>query len=681
MFYLCELQLMIKHTNFMKSKIIRNIILTAIAVSLTGLISAQNQKDSKATLDAAFIASVYTITAGECVNFTDMSTGGPTAWQWSFPGSQTVSSNAQHPVGICYYYAGTYDVVLEVQNNSDIDTEVITACITVEPNTTTPIANFVADYTTIPAGSTVNFTDISQNGPFINYAWTFTGGIPSTSILEEPTPVGYSTVGTYTVELRVEDEDGNQDVETKVNYITVIPAATVPPVADFMADRTFIAPGEYINFRDLSSGYPYIWRWYFEGATPNTSTQQNPLAILYSMPGEYDVELIVESNMGIDTIRIEDYIIVSETDPCVAIPVANFEASQRLIRSGTRVYFEDKSLNNPTTWNWYFEGGYPTYSAASNVINGVEYNVAGFYDVSLAVNNACGSNYEYKEDYILVFSGPINVYCDTISNVGTNESVYSPSVSGSWGRIGGHNGQKIRTYADKFDQHSFTQIDALIVPVVQSEAAAYNSYVTFYIWDGTTTYPENIIAQKKLFIRDIPGNFSNVVEFDSPVEVEGPFFAGYRINYVDNNSDGISEDLFAVSIVQDRNYSGGTNSLYVEANSVWSTATAKFGIKTSTAIRPVTCIVDVENFEIENKIEIYPNPASDIIYISTGELNYGTEFELNLYDITGRIVMNENTFVTQEDISINVSDLPQGLFVVSLNFGDNIVTRRIMLSR
>jgi hypothetical protein len=305
----------------------------------------------------------------------------------------------------------------------------------------------------------------------------------------------------------------------------------------------------------------------------------------------------------------------------------------------------------------------------------------GFYDVSLAVNNACGSNYLYKDDYILVFSGPVNVYCDTITNIGTNESVYSPALAGSWGRIGGHNGQKIRTYADKFDQHSFTQIDALIVPVVVSEAAAYNSYVTFYIWDGSTTYPENIIAQKKLFLRDIPGNFSNVVEFDSPVEVEGPFFAGFRINYVDNNSDGVSEDLFAVSIAQDRNYSGATTSLYVESNSVWTTATAKFGIKTSSAIRPVTCIVDVENFEIDNNIEIYPNPASDVIYISTGEVNYGTEFELSIFDVTGRLVKKDNTFVTQEDISINVSDFPQGLYVVSLNFGDNLVTRRIMLSR
>jgi len=659
--------------------LIKASLLLVFAIS-NNMVSAQKIKSGKTQLDAAFIASIYTITAGECIDFTDMSTGGPTAWQWSFPGSQTPTSNQQNPQGICYYYAGTYDVILEVQNSTDVNTEVVTACITVEPNTTTPIADFEADYTTIPQGGTVVFTDLSQNGPFTSYAWTFEGGIPNASNEEEPVPVAYTEIGTYTVELRVEDESSNQDNELKIDYITVIPAATVPPTADFIADRVFIAPGDYINFHDMSSGNPYIWHWYFEGGEPDTSDQQHPLSILYAMPGTYDVQLIVESNMGLDTIIKEDYIVVSATDPCTAIPIADFSASQRLIRSGTRIYFEDRSLNGPTTWNWYFQGGYPTYSAVSNVVNGVEYNAAGFWDVSLSVNNACGTDYIYRDDYILVFSGPVNKYCDTITNVGENEGVYSPFLTGSWGYIGGHNGQKIKTYADYFDQYSFTQIEALIIPVVHSEYGEYNSYVTFYIWEGNTTFPETVLAEKKVLLRNIPANFNNVVEFDTPVEVEGPFFAGYKINYVDTNSDGVSEDKFTVSIVENRNYPSAVNSLYVEANSVWSTATSKFGIKTSSAIKPVTCIVDINEFEIENDIDIYPNPASDYIYVQTGKLDSGKTIEVQLIDITGRIVLFEEHQADYDDIRIDTNDLPQGLYLVTLFVENHIVTRRIMIT-
>ncbi|MDD2634750.1 MAG: PKD domain-containing protein [Bacteroidales bacterium] len=665
----------------MNYKQIISIILVSALIHCVNPLLAQSNKDLKADLDAAFISSFYAITAGECVDFTDMSTGNPTYWQWSFPGAQTTSSNTQHPTNICYYYAGVYDVILEVQNGNDIDTEIIEACITVEENTEIPIADFTADYTTIPVGGTVNFTNLSQNGPFNSFAWTFENGIPNTSNEETPIPIAYTTVGTYNVELRVENEEGVQDDEVKVKYINVIPAANIQPTADFMADRVYIAPGDFINFRDMSNGNPYIWKWFFEGAEPTTSNNKNPQSILYTMPGTYDVELIVESNMGIDTIRKIDYIVVAENDPCIAIPIADFSASQRLIRSGTTIYFEDKSLNNPTTWNWYFQGGYQTYSAVSNVINGVEYNAAGFFDVSLSVNNACGSNYVYKEDYILVFSGPINKYCDSISNIADNESVYSPNVSGTWGKIGGHNGQKTRIYAEKFEQYSFEQIDGLIIPVVASEHGNYNSYVTFYVWNGNTLYPEEVLYEEKIFLRDIPSNFYYPINFPSPILVEGPFFAGYKINYVDTDGDGISDDEFAVSIAVNRTHPGAKNSLFVQTNGVWNTATEKFGIRTSSGIKAVSCIVDLEEFETENNIEIYPNPATDYIHINTGNLDYGKNIHIQLINQTGKIILSYNTKTGYDEINININDYTPGLYFVNMIIGQNKVTKKILINR
>ncbi len=664
-----------------KKHLFFSIAILIIASLIANPAFSQKNKNTKADLDASFIASIYTITAGECVDFSDMSIGNPTFWQWSFPGSQTVTSDDQDPTGICYYYAGTYDVVLEVQNSTDIDTEVIIGCITVEPNTETPIADFEASYTTIPVGGTVNFTNLSQNGPFIAYSWVFEGGIPNTSNEDTPVPIAYTEVGLYRVELSIEDEDGDQDGEVKIEYINVIPAATVPPTANFIADRVFIAPGDFINFRDMSSGNPYIWSWFFEGGFTNETDQQNPHSVSFPMPGVYDVELIVESNMGIDTIRREDYIVVSETDPCVAIPIADFEASQRLIRSGTTVYFEDKSLNSPTTWNWYFEGGYPTYSAVSNVVNGIEFNAAGFYDVSLAVNNSCGSNFVYKEDYIMVFSGPVTKYCDTITNIFENESLDSPWVSGSWGYIGGHNGQNVKYYAEKFEQYSFTTIEGLLVPVVKSEAGEYNSKVTFFIWDGNTVYPETILAQTDIYLRDIPENFNYPVSFDAPIEVEGPFFIGYKINYVDTNNDGISDDEFAVSIAHNRTYSSAINTLYVQSNSTWSTATAKFGIKTSSAMKPVTCIVDINSFEKENNIEIFPNPASDYININTGDIQNGTDVVIQLIDMTGKVLVTGNFVTGYDEIRLDLNNYPSGLYFVSLSTEGDRVTKKILVTK
>ena len=144
--------------------------ITALATLIVLSCNIFAQKgNSKAGLDAQFLVSSYEIIAGECVYFTDMTTGNPTHWQWTFEGAQTPTSTEQHPQDICYYHPGVYSVILEVQNGAMVNTEIVTECITVLPNTETPIADFTANYTTIPANNIVQFTSTSQNGPFASY--------------------------------------------------------------------------------------------------------------------------------------------------------------------------------------------------------------------------------------------------------------------------------------------------------------------------------------------------------------------------------------------------------------------------------------------------------------------------------------------------------------------------------
>ena len=660
-------------------KDILRITVLATLIVLSCNIFAQNG-NSKAGLDAQFLVSSYEITAGECVYFTDMTTGNPTHWLWTFEGAQTPTSTEQHPQNICYYHPGVYSVILEVQNGAMVNSEVVIECITVLPNTETPIADFTANHTTIPANSIVQFTSLSQNGPFSSYYWSFEGGMPSSSTEERPTPITYPHVGQYNVELTVTDMNGNSDTETRNFYINVVPEATVSPEANFMVDRTYIAPGDAVNFTDRSSGNPYIWHWFFEGAVPTTSNAQNPTGIIFPMPGTYDVELVIESNMGMDTLRRENYITVAETDPCVAIPEAEFVAAPRLIRSGTRVYFEDRSTNNPTAWSWEFEGGYPHTAATANIINGIEYNAAGFYDVFHSVSNECGVTSVTKYDYIMVFSGPVPMYCDTITNIRPNEIPTSPTVNGSWGYIGGHNGQRTKYYADKFNQYSFEQVDAIIVPVYKSKTGSYDSRVTFYIWDGNTQHPETVLAEKKVYLRDIPENYNYVVEFDEPVEISGPFYAGYKINYNGTNSNGDGE-WFVVSVAPSRS-SSGSNTLFVSNDGeTWNTAYEKFGVRTSTAIRPVTCIVDIEDYATEHEISIYPNPASSIVNINLGTVEYGKDIVIDIYDMLGRKVVMQNCNSSEGSIEINVSSYSEGLYFVKMNIDGHNVTEKVLIAR
>ena len=276
----------------------------------------------------------------------------PTSWSWTFSGGTPASSTLQNPTGITYSAAGTYDVTLYVSNGFGNDTEVKTAYITVVDPGSPPVADFTANVTTITAGGSVDFTDLSLNIP-TGWSWTFTGGIPASSALPNPTGIVYDTPGTYDVSLTVTNVNGS-DNETKTAYITVNPV-TSAPVVDFVADTTTVTEGEYVNFSDLSTNQPTSWLWAFENGVPSSSTLQNPTNIQYNTQGSYYVTLIATNAFGSGYLSKTQYITV-------------------LPASGTGDITSSNSLNI-----------YP--NPASDVLNIVAENVSGGY---LKLNNILG---------------------------------------------------------------------------------------------------------------------------------------------------------------------------------------------------------------------------------------------------------------------------------------------------
>lgn len=87
-----------------------------------------------------FMADSTAICNGNNVDFTDLTTGNPTSWLWSFPGGTPASSTDQHPQNIVYTNAGSYSVTLTATNSVCPNTITKTAYITVSGPTSTPSA-------------------------------------------------------------------------------------------------------------------------------------------------------------------------------------------------------------------------------------------------------------------------------------------------------------------------------------------------------------------------------------------------------------------------------------------------------------------------------------------------------------------------------------------------------------
>lgn len=97
-------------------------------------------------------------------------------------------------------------------------------------------AQFEANRTSICAGDTIQFTDLSYN--VVNgWTWSFPGGTPASSTAQNPS-VSYSAPGLYAVTLSATDGSSN-DSETKTAYIHVLPdAISIPFLEDFESYST-----------------------------------------------------------------------------------------------------------------------------------------------------------------------------------------------------------------------------------------------------------------------------------------------------------------------------------------------------------------------------------------------------------------------------------------------------------
>jgi PKD repeat protein len=113
-----------------------------------------------------------------------------------------------------------------------------------------PRTSFGTGDTSICQGSSATFTDSSYNAN--SWAWTFSGGTPSTATTQNPT-VFYNTPGTYNVTLTCTNLLGNNTV-TKSGYIRV----AANPVVN-LGNDTAICPGATIVLNAGNAGASYLY--------------------------------------------------------------------------------------------------------------------------------------------------------------------------------------------------------------------------------------------------------------------------------------------------------------------------------------------------------------------------------------------------------------------------------------
>ena len=360
---------------------------------------------------AQFDASPRTGNASMNVSFTDLSTGYPTTWNWSFGDGIWTNGTTQNPFHL-YTLAGSYSITLVVnstETNHSLTKNNFIFVYPEVPPTAAISANFVGSPLRGSAPMNVSFTDVSDGYP-TSWNWSFGDG----NFSEEQNPTNeYITPGIYTVSLNASTMT-DYNISIKTSYLIVwaptpTPTPTPTPVptpvmitAQFVASPLSGSNPLFVSFTDLSTGPPTAWNWSFGDLTYDTT--QYPTHT-YSSVGNYTVELFVSNTEGNSTAIKANYIVVvaptPTTAPTYALPfTAQFVGTPLTGSAPLDVSFTDLTAGGPpTAWDWSFGDG----SANVTLQNPLHrYNLPGNYTVMLNASTSTTYDRLTRVEYVVV---------------------------------------------------------------------------------------------------------------------------------------------------------------------------------------------------------------------------------------------------------------------------------------
>lgn len=160
--------------------------------------------------EVEFEADNLLIPVGETIDFTDLTVGVPSIWEWTFTGATPENSNQQNPTGVLYETEGNFDVKLITSNIYGSDTLTKENYITTS-SSILPEIEFSSDKKIVCTDEEVQFTDNTIYSP-IQWEWQFDPStvtfINGTNENSQNPEVIFDVAGTYSATLTVWNLNG-----------------------------------------------------------------------------------------------------------------------------------------------------------------------------------------------------------------------------------------------------------------------------------------------------------------------------------------------------------------------------------------------------------------------------------------------------------------------------------------
>lgn len=280
---------------------------------------------------------------------------------------------------------------------------------------------------------------------------------------------------------------------------------------------------------------------------------------------------------------------------------------------------------------------------------------------------------------------------DNLTSFDYTSGINGSSTSGSWSGDIAHNEKvTVNLASSSFTYAASNSINETVSnPNGNTDNVAANNTITKTFNGGTTATTDKIridIVGADEYAPDesefelltstgsvvlasgaIPqGNSSHIYTF--PVGVEC-----YRIKLMDSYGDGWGVGSTCSMKIYD--VTGGANTLLRTINEADS-----FGEEQVLAVEITSAGSHLSIEELEaNNFNVYPNPANDIVNVSFDAAD--GDYSIMILDLQGRAVTSEyrNTSKGEQTITIPVSDLAKGSYLVAISSEAGTVTKNVMV--
>ncbi len=352
--------------------------------------------------------------------------------------------------------------------------------------------------------------------------------------------------------------------------------------------------------------------------------------------------------------------------PCSA--VADFTSNGQNICVGNAVQFVNRTLNNPTSYLWYFPGGTPSSSTAQNPT--VVYSALGSYNVSLVATNSNGTDSVTFSNYITV-SNPVPGIALPY-NEGFEASAFPPNgividnsdAGVTWERdsmavqFAGLGSAKINNLINT----NYGQADAMILPTFDLSTFT-NPYISFR-WAYAKSDPNYSDELIVLISTDCEVNYTQIFYRTGSTMTTGPT---QTTPYIPDSNTvwklcNVSLGSYATcdhAILKIVNVTDGGNNLYIDNINLGASAVGIF-----------------ENTPDARSVVVYPNPANEQVVLTIDHNAFAKDAELHLYDLMGNSVYEEKMSSAQQVLDLR--NYPAGIYFITIRTQNSVLTKKLI---